>query len=205
MEGVWMASVRKVFGVAAATVRLVLAGIRYVRRRRQTDEHRPKMRLDFIHPPYWGAETLDFSISNTGGGKARNCRYCRFQKFTMAGPVGRPASFSVRRWYSSDCLDVPAGGKSRSQASLTVSPFPKGILADVLQPHGQESTYQDAIVCQDSSGSAYRFLCYLGDNTAPDIWSAGLLDRFRGISPPAWAEWTAAPAPVDRVQWSDVT
>ncbi len=200
-----MASLRKAFGVVAATIRFLRAGIHYLRRRRQTDARRPKLRLDFIHPPYWGAEKLDFAISNTGGGKARNCRYCRIQEFTMAGPVGRPASFSIRRWYSSDQLAVPPGAKTRSQASLTLSPCPRGILGDVLQPRGNESSYQDAIVCLDATGTAYRFRCYLGADGAPDMWSAGLLDRFRGISPPAWAEWAANPVPVDGVRWSDVT
>lgn len=200
-----MASVRKAFGVVAATIRFLLVGIQYVRRRRQTDTQRPKLQLEFIHPPYWGAEKLDFAISNSGGAKARNCRYCRLQEFTMAGPVGRPASFSTRRWYSSDQLEVAPGMKTRSEAALTLSPCPRGILGDIAQPGGNESSYQDAIVCLDSAGTAYRFRCYLGMGHPPDTWSPGLFDRFRGIAPPAWAEWATNPTPVERVQWSDVT
>jgi hypothetical protein len=200
-----MTMLRQALGVIAATFRFLQKSVHYVQRRRLTDEQRPNLRLDFIHPPFWGAEQLDLAISNTGGGAARNCRYCRIQDFTMAGPVGRPASFSARRWYSSDRLDVPPGGRARSQARLTLSPCPKEILGDVVLPRGNESSYHDAIVCEDSSGTAYRFRCYLGADSPPDVWSAGLLDRVRGVSRPAWAEWVATAAPVDRVQWGDVT
>lgn len=200
-----MARLRPAFGIIAATIRFLLTCVQYLRRRRMTDHQRPHLRLDFIHPPYWGAEKLDFAISNRGGGVARNCRYCRVQEFTMAGPVGRPPSFSARRWYSSDRLHLPSGGQKRTSAALTLSPCPQGILGDVVSAPGGESAYHDAIVCQDSAGAVYRFRCSLGPDSAPDVWSAGLLDRFRGVSPPAWVEWATKAAAVDRVQWSDVT
>jgi hypothetical protein len=190
--------------VLATSIRFLLKCLRYIRRRRLADEQRPNLSLDFIHPPYWGAERLDFAISNTGGGKARNCRYCRIQEFTMAGPAGGPAAFSARRWYSSDRLDVPPGGQTRSKASLTLSPCPQGVLADVVRPSENESSYQDAIVCQDSTGTSYRFRCYEGPNVAPDVWSAGMFDRFRGVVPPVWVEWAATLSSVDQVRWSDV-
>jgi hypothetical protein len=200
-----MARLRKACGVIATSIRFVLRCVRYVRRRRMTESQQPRLRLDFIHPPYWGAEKLEFAISNSGGGKARNCRYCRLQEFTMAGPAGRPAAFSARRWYISDRVDVLAGGKTRAHASLTLSLCPRGILGDVVPPSGNESSYQDAIVCQDSTGTNYRFRCYLGTDAPPDVWSVRLFDRFRGVSPPAWADWAADSTPVDGVQWSEVT
>jgi hypothetical protein len=200
-----MALLRRSFGVIAATIRFLMTCVRYLRRRRMSEQQRPRLRLDFIHPPYWGAEKLEFAISNSGGGGARNCRYCRLQEFTMAGPAGLSPSFSARRWYGSERLNLPSGAQKRASAALTLSPCPKGILGDVVGESGDETAYQDAIVCQDSVGTAYRFRCYLGPDAAPDVWSAGLLDRFRGLSPPAWAEWAAEPASVERVQWSDVT
>lgn len=64
-----MAGLRTAFDVVASTIRFLSAGIQYVRRRRQTDAHRPKLPLNFIHAPYWGTEKLDIAISNMGGGR----------------------------------------------------------------------------------------------------------------------------------------
>ena len=199
-----MASLRKAFGYVAAMIRFLVSCARYLQRRHSGEQQRPRLQLDFIHPPYWGAETLNLAISNSGGRGAKNCRYCRLQEFTMAGPAGRPAAFSVRRWYSSECLDVPSGGQKRASAVLTLSPSPRGILGDVAAMSRDETGYHDAIVCRDSAGSVYRFRCHLGTDAAPDVWSPGLLDRFRGISPPAWVAWAAEPAPVESVRWSDL-
>jgi len=96
-------------------------------------------------------------------------------------------------------------GKRGRKLSLTLSLCPRGILGDVVPPSGNEWSYQDAIVCQDSTGTNYRFRCYLGTDAPPDVWSVGLFDRFRGVSPPAWADWVADSAAVDAVQWSEVT
>jgi hypothetical protein len=199
-----MARLRKALGFTAATFRFLVSCAHYAQRRRTSDHRQPRLQLDFIHPPYWGAETLNFAISNIGGRGARNCRYCRLQEFTMAGPDGRPPAFSVRRWYGSERLDVPSGGQKRAPAVLTLSPCPRGILGDVVAMSGDEIAYHDAIVCQDSAGTMYRFRCHLGTDSAPDVWSPGLLDRFRGVSPPSWAAWVTEPAPVERVRWSDV-
>jgi hypothetical protein len=199
-----MARLRKAFEFMAATTRFLVRCVHYVQRRRTSEQQRPRLRLDFIHPPYWGAESLDFAISNSGGRGARNCRYCRLQAFTMAGPVGRPPAFSARRWYGSESLEVPSGSQKRASAALTLSPYPRDILGDMVAASEDGIAYHDAIVCQDSAGTAYRFRCHLGPDAAPDVWSAGLFDRFRGVSPPAWVAWVAEPSPVERVRWSDV-
>lgn len=200
-----MASLRRAYGALATTIRFLVAGVRYVRRRRMPVAKRPRLELDFIHPPYWGAETLNFAISNSGGGAARKCRYCRLQEFTMAGGDGRPPSFTARRWYSSEWLSVPPGTQQRGSAVLTVSSCPREVLGEPVDVNRRESSYQDAIVCQDSAGTIYRFHCSRGVDSAPDVWSAGSFDRLRGVSPPAWVQWTIRPELVEPAHWSDVT
>jgi hypothetical protein len=200
-----MASLRRAYGALAAGIRFLVAAVRYVRRRRMPAAKRPRLELDFIHPPSWGAETLNFAMTNSGGGGAKNCRYCRLQEFTMAGADGRPPSFSAQRWYSSDRLTIPPGVQKRGSAALTVSACPRAVLGDSVAGTQDESAYVDAIVCQDSAGTVYRFHCFLGPGAAPDMWSAGLLDRIRGVSPPAWVEWALRPEPVEPVRWSEVS
>lgn len=199
-----MARARTVLRLIRRTVRLLMSGVHYLQRRRMQDAQRPQLRLDFIHPPYWGAEKLEFGVTNTGGGSAHNCRYCRLQEFTMVGPSGRAPSFSARRWYGSDRLDVPSGRSSRSSARLTLSECPQRILGDMTTAAGEGGEYRDALVCTDSAGFVYRFHCHRGPDAPPDVWSAGPFDRWRRVSPPDWAQWAARPAPIERVSWNEV-
>ena len=199
-----MARMRVAFGILKAVFRGVNSAVRYVRRRSMKDEQQPRLELDFIHPPSWGAERLALGISNRGGGTARNCRYCRVQEFSMAGPSGHSPSFSTRRWYISERLTIPPAAQKRASARLTVSACPQAILSDLVDPGGDEGFCVDAIVCEDTAGALYRFRCGVRGSDPPDRWSAGALDRIRGISAPGWVTGTSTADQVEQVRWSDV-
>ena len=199
-----MARMRFVFGILKAFVRAVIGANQYLRRRNMKDQQRPRLKLDFIHAPSWGAEQLAVGISNDGGGAARNCRYFRLQEFSMAGPLGHAPSFSTRRWYASERLAIPPASQKRTSARLTLSPCPQSILSDLVDSGVDEGFSCDAIVCEDSVGTVYRFRCHPGAADAPDIWSAGLLDRLRGLSAPDWAASAKSNDLVERATWSDV-
>ncbi|HEX6509632.1 MAG TPA: hypothetical protein VF221_18540 [Chloroflexota bacterium] len=189
------------FRAIAATAGFLVTTIRYIQRRRNGGKIRPDLQLEFIHPPYWGGVALELAVRNTGDVPARDCRYCRFQRFTMDGPGGETPSLSVGRWYATNSFSVPGQQKTRSTALLTRDPCPREILNDVVPPSGGDGFFADAIICRDTIGTFYRFQPSLGPGAQPDVWSKGALDRFRGRACPRWAEWVTSPAHIERIEW----
>lgn len=183
--------------------RIIAGGVRYVQRLRNRGRVRPDLRFESVSQPYWGATQLEVSVRNEGSVAARDCRYARLHWFTMLGAVQDTPSMSECRQYATNRFSVPAGGSVRICASLSAGSCSREVLGDLDRP--ADRWYLDAVVCRDPADAMYRFRSPSGSGDQVDVWSAGLLDRARRRTAPAWTRWVGRQEKIHPVAWSEAS
>lgn len=182
-------------------VRLVARLIREARRWRNRHS-RPSLTGEVVQVPYWGGVRLPVRVRNTGQTAARDCRYCRRQRFTMdrGGSGGRITAVT---WYATSSFDVPVDESGKELVAFaTTDPCPRLILADIPEAPGWENRFEAALVCRDRFGTFYRFRFADGEDPRVETWTAGLLNGLFPQAAPEWTQWVQMPTHIENREWT---
>jgi hypothetical protein len=193
-----MERLRRHFRPVVAAFNGVMALV-YVLWRWQSRGSRPHLVFESIRAPYWGGAELPVVVRNIGTSPARECRYCRYQRFTMSG---KPPS-AATCWYVTEAFKAPVDGhEQRQTAFATRDACPRIALQDLLGSGETDSSATHAIVCRDRFGTHYRFRLNLGADAQPDVWRWTVMDHLLRRAPPMWTRWAECPRAVETREWS---
>jgi hypothetical protein len=172
-------------------------------RRRRARRHPPHLVAEVLKTPYWGGIELPVIIRNTGQAAALDCRYCRFQRFSMdRGSEGPPST--ALAWYTTDSFEVPTGESGTRQiAYATADACPQVVLSDVVAGEAPNGHLVAALVCRDRFGTCYRFSVVDGGEVKVESWRDQMLSHtivFRREKP-EWTGWLELPERVDSRLW----
>jgi hypothetical protein len=191
--------------VLRAIFKTIAFVVRTIQRWRSRHSH-PHLVAEVAKTPYWGGVELPVDVRNVGQAAARDCRYCRRQRFTMDRGPDEPAGSAVA-WYCTDSFDLPAGGSSvRHAAYATTDDCARIVLSDVPVPAEQYGRVVAALVCRDRFGVHYRVTAVDGRELTTDRWEEpllnGLLPRPVRREPPEWTAWVKLPARIENRSWT---